>query len=113
MRRMEVVPLRQSMSNFPISFDEINSRARAQALIFLPQLLPSGKQMGREWVALNPRRPDRSLGSFRINIETGRWADFAIGAKGGDFISLAAYVLDIRQIDAAKRVAAIIGAKSP
>ena len=47
-------------------------------------LLPAGCLDGHEYVALNPTRTDRHAGSFRINIHTGRWADFATGDKGGD-----------------------------
>jgi hypothetical protein len=36
--------------------------------------------------------PDQNPGSFSINVRTGRWADFATGDKGGDVISLAAYL---------------------
>ena len=38
--------------------------------------------------AFNPRRADRHLGSFQINVRTGKWADFATGDRGGDLISL-------------------------
>ena len=31
----------------------------------------------REYVALNPTRADKRAGSFKINLQTGRWADFA------------------------------------
>lgn len=44
--------------------------------------LPSGKLVGHEYDALNPTRVDRTLGSFRVNIQTGKWADFASDAKG-------------------------------
>jgi hypothetical protein len=43
------------------------------------RLLPRGKTVGREIVALNPRRADRNLGSFKINRYNGRWCDFATG----------------------------------
>jgi hypothetical protein len=45
--------------------------------------------------AVNPRRVDRHPGSFRINLASGKWADFAVDAKGGDLISLVAYLKDI------------------
>ena len=41
---------------------------------------------------MNPTRPDRRAGSFKVNLRTGRWADFATGDKGGDAVSLAAYL---------------------
>lgn len=58
----------------------------------------------------NPRRADRRPGSFRINLRSGRWADFALGGvAGGDLISLAAYLFDLSQGDAARRLAAMLG----
>src|SRR6185312_16801737 len=55
----------------------------AAALRSLPQLasewLPDGRQEGAEWVARNPRRTDRRPGSFKVNLSTGKWADFATG----------------------------------
>ena len=50
--------------------------------------LPEGRREGSEWIALNPRRTDQTLGSFKVNLETGLWADFATGDTGGDAISL-------------------------
>jgi hypothetical protein len=43
----------------------------------LAQWLPDGKREGREWVARNPTRPDTHLGSFKTNLDTGIWCDFA------------------------------------
>jgi len=37
-----------------------------------------------------------------VNLLTGRWADFATGDKGGDPISLLAYLRSISQGDAAR-----------
>lgn len=64
-------------------------------------ILPYGMREGREWVALNPTRDDNNTGSFRINITTGKWADFATGDAGGDIVSLHAYLRGISQYDAA------------
>jgi hypothetical protein len=71
--------------------------------------LPGGRREGREYVARNPRRADRTAGSFRINLTTGRWADFATDDAGGDPVSLAAYLFDLSQLDAARRLAAMLG----
>jgi hypothetical protein len=90
------------------------ARINAGALGSLPRLLscwlPKGRCEGHEYVALNPRRADRSLGSFRINLESGRWADFAIeGARGGDPVSLVAYIDGVGQAEAARRIVARLG----
>ncbi len=75
----------------------------------LPQCLPDGQQCGNEWIARNPNRNDRRLGSFKINLKSGRWADFATGDSGGDLISLYAYLHGLGQSKAAIRVAREIG----
>jgi hypothetical protein len=95
--------------NGPIDFTEINRAALAAFPAFLARLLPGGKIVGRELVALNPRRSDRSLGSFKVNIATGRWADFATGDKGGDPISLVAYLGSVSQGEAARMLARMLG----
>jgi len=86
------------------------ARAAIRALPeILPRWLPDGKFVGREYTALNPKRGDRTAGSFTVNTETGRWADFATGDKGGDAIALAAWLFDLPQPEAARRVAAMLG----
>lgn len=74
------------------------------ALLALPDLLarwlPDGRRHGNEWVARNPTRADRRPGSFKVNLLTGRWADFATGDTGGDVIALAAYLAGISQWEA-------------
>jgi hypothetical protein len=85
----------------------------AQAAIASPELvstlLPYGRREGCEWVALNPRRRDSRPGSFKINLRSGRWADFATGDKGGDLISLVAYLKAVSQSEAARLLARELG----
>lgn len=95
-----------------LDFTVIGQISLAHADLLLRRWLPDGGRQGREWVALNPKRPDKRPGSFRINLLTGRWADFAVGARGGDLISLAAYLFSISQLDAAKRVAYMLGVRN-
>lgn len=73
-------------------FTRINAAALAMLPALLAQWLPDGRREGNEYVARNPRRPDRSPGSFSINLKTGRWADFATADRGGDPISLLAWL---------------------
>ena len=96
---------------------EIDFRGLAQAALprlpeILAQVLPGGVRRGREYVVLNPRRNDHNLGSFRVNLSTGRWADFAIDARGRDVISLIAYVEAEGMGDAARRIARLLGRKA-
>jgi hypothetical protein len=67
--------------------------------------LPDGRREGNEWVALNPTRNDTARGSFKINLRTGCWADFAAGDRGGDVISLLAYLRGTPQSEAAQDLA--------
>ena len=57
----------------------------------VPRILPKGYREGREWIVRNPTRNDDTPGSFKVNLQTGVWADFATGDKGGDVIDLLAY----------------------
>lgn len=95
-----------------IDFDAIKSSSLNSSLIILRRLLPDGKIVGCEYVARNPTRDDRSLGSFKINIRTGRWADFATQDCGGDIISLVAYLRGLKQGEAAKLLADMLGISS-
>lgn len=84
------------------------------ALLHLPALcarwLPDGRLEGYEWSARNPCRVDRRPGSFKVNLVTGRWADFAMSdARGGDPVSLAAYLSGQSQTQAARSLAAMLG----
>lgn len=93
-----------------IDFDGINAAALANMRPFLDRLLPGGKIEGHEYIVRNPRRADRTAGSFKINIKTGRWSDFATGDKGSDPIDLAEFVLGgIGMGKAALEVADIVG----
>jgi hypothetical protein len=92
-----------------LDFDKINRAAMAALPILLRRWLPEGHQRGREWVARNPVRNDHRLGSFSINISTGRWADFATGDTGADVINLYAYLRNLGQGDAARELARLLG----
>lgn len=92
-----------------IDFAGINRAALGVLPSLLSRWLPGGRYEGHEYVARNPRRADRNLGSFRINTATGRWSDFATDDKGGDVVSLAAYLADIKQVEAARRLADMLG----
>ncbi len=73
--------------------------------------LPDGRLVGREYTARNPTRADMRLGSFRNNVNSGRWADFATGDKGGDVVSLAAYLSGTGQAEAARALADMLGVR--
>jgi hypothetical protein len=89
-------------------FATINHAAMQALPLLLQRWLPDGKRRGREYVARNPTRNDRRPGSFSVNLATGAWGDFADNAKGGDVVSLYAYLRNIGQGDAARELASIL-----
>jgi len=92
-----------------IEFKRIADATLGHVDSIVQRWLPNGKREGREWVAINPTRSDQRKGSFKVNLRTGRWSDFATDQRGGDLISLAAYLHRLSQADAAVRVAAMLG----
>jgi len=92
-----------------IAFQRIADAALRNSSSVLNRWLPDGKREGAEFVARNPRRADRKPGSFKVNITTGKWGDWSTGDKGGDLVSLAAYLFGLSQAEAAKRVAEMLG----
>jgi hypothetical protein len=104
------VPARTSHRSHGL-FEVVNAAALPILPALLRRWLPDGMTRGREYIARNPRRDDRHVGSFSVNVKTGRWADFATGDQGGDVVSLAAYLAGISQLDAARRLATMLGVK--
>ena len=95
-----------------LDFVAIDRAASGNMLPILRRWLPDGRVEGQEFVARNPTRADRHPGSFKINLRTGRWSDFATGDKGGDVVSLAAYLHGLSQAEAARRLAVMLGVGS-
>ena len=89
-------------------FTLVNRAAMAVLPRLLQRWLPNGRIEGNEYVARNPRRSDKHYGSFKINLRTGRWADFACDARGGDPVSLAAYLGGSSQTEAALRLSTML-----
>ena len=80
-------------------------------------LLPEGSIQGRNWVAKNPTREDKNIGSFSVIVlgeSSGVWKDFATGDGGSNFISLVMYIKrrqNTREeyIKTAKELAQLVG----
>ena len=93
-------------------FGAVNAAALASLPALCARWFPDGRRRGQEWIARNPKRADRRPGSFKVNLETGRWADFALpDARGGDPVSLAAYLAGSSQAEAAARLAEMLGVR--
>jgi len=88
-----------------VDFDALKRNLLLQADRFVSMLLPGGKTRGREYLAHNPHRNDKTLGSFSINLNTGHWGDFATKDNGGDLISLYAFIKGIGNVEAAREIA--------
>jgi len=91
-----------------LDFAAINDAARRALPYIVRQWLPHGRREDNEYVARNPKRCDVHLGSFKINVKTGMWADFATDARGRDVVSLASYLFDLPYYDAAASVARML-----
>lgn len=97
-----------------IPFKEIADSALSYGLTLIERWLPGGQiRGGKEYFVRNPLRADSKANSFAININTGEWGDFATDDKGGDLISLYAYIEGMEQAEAAIDVADQIGFKLP
>ncbi len=93
-----------------IDFDAVNRAALGALPDLLARWLPGGRVQAGEYVVRNPKRADRRPGSFRINLRTGKWGDFIPGGPaGGDPVSLAAWLHDISQAEAARELARCLG----
>ena len=90
-------------------FERIRREAAPMLEALVRRWLPDGRRVGAEWVARNPRREDRTPGSFKVNTRSGRWADFASGDRGGDVVALAAYLYGRTQADAARELGRTLG----
>ena len=99
----------QAISSIRVSFEVIADTCLARAEHLVAEWLPEGRREGQEWVALNPTRADSHLGSFKVNLVTGQWADFATGDQGGDLISLYGYLYGLKNGQAATRLMETLG----
>lgn len=101
---------RSSNSNI---FEEVKAAAAGQIESLASRWLPGKtKRSGDNLMALNPTRADKKIGSFSINVRTGVWADFATDDKGGDIISFYAYLHNVKQIEAARELADLLGVRT-
>jgi len=86
----------------------------ARALVHVENVcshwLPDGKKAGHEWeVGDRHGTPGKSLKIHMSGTKAGLWADFTTGDKGGDLVSLVAFVDGISQGEAARKLAEFLG----
>lgn len=68
----------------------------------IPVWLPGGRIQGREYECASVNGGQGK--SFKINLDTGLWADFAAGQQGGDLIALWAEINNLKQSEAASQL---------
>ena len=103
-------PAHDSDQGRRIDFARVNESAARSGEAVVRALFPHGRLEGREWVFISPHRPDRSLGSCKINVDTGKGGDFSTGVYFGDFVGAAAWASGKGQRDAAIALADSLGA---
>ncbi len=92
-----------------VHFARINEGAARNGEAVARALFPVGRLEGREWAFLSPHRPDRRLGSCKINVDTGKGGDFSSGVYFGDFVGAAAWASGKGQRSAAIALAQSLG----
>lgn len=101
------------MNNKRVDIKQVAAAAQNMADTLVPEWLRDGKRESHEWVALNPTRHDGKAGSFKVNLVTGAWSDFACGDSGGDLVSLYRYLFGFQsQVEAAKALAERVGVQA-
>lgn len=100
---------RQAAPQHPpsIDFQAINRVALFRLQELCARWLPGGRKEGDEWACGDlTGKPGRSC---KVNLVTGKWADFAADVSGGDVISLTAAIHNLSQGEAARRLADMLG----
>lgn len=95
------------METKELDFQGLNQTLVNRCRDFLPQWLPGGKFRGHEYVCGNIN--GGSGDSFGVNLNTGKWAEFAGNLKGGDLTSLYAAIHGVGQGEAAKQLGEWVG----
>jgi putative DNA primase/helicase len=105
----KVSACKPALASIHVEIQRIACAALPAADNLLADWLPDGTRKGKEYWPTNPVRGDRKPGSFSINLHTGKWNDFASDDKGGDLVSLLAYLRGCSQIEAARILAGQLG----
>ena len=87
----------------PSIFEQVKAALNPRLSEVLPDLLPGGKNSGKEYVCASLEGGQGS--SCATNLETGTGSDFATGESWSDIIALAAKIWKVRQYDAAQELA--------
>ena len=99
----------KKQASFLIDRQRVLDEFRANPLPILDHYL-EGRVRHGEFMALNPTRSDKHLGSFLINISAkpGVYCDFATGDKGHNIVQLVSYIRGISYAEAVYELKTII-----
>lgn len=91
----------------PIDFTRLAAALLDRIDTLVPMWLPGGKRNGAEWECadLSGGKGD----SCKVNMHTGKWADFATDDRGGDLIGLYAAIHGVDQGKAAHKLMEELG----
>jgi hypothetical protein len=90
-----------------LDFSKVNTAAVSVLPALVSRWLPNGRREGTEWcVGSLQGEAGRSL---KINLRTGVWRDFAEGIGGHDPVALAAALFHMKQGDACRELAKMLG----
>lgn len=90
-----------------IDFRGIAQALLAQAEHLVAQWLPGGRRRGHEWTCGDLSGAEGT--SCSVNLNSGAWADFASGEKGGDLLGLYAAKHGLSMAKAARELQAQLG----
>ncbi len=93
------------------SFKAVKAATLDSLDFIVPRLLDGGKKVGDEWTVRNPTRNDAKPGSFKVNMKSGVWKDFATGESGGDIIDLYVYIKGGTVVQAKDALAEMLGVR--
>ena len=85
-----------------MDFSSLSSELLARSEACCIEWFPSGRRRGHEYLVGD--LAGTAGESLSVNLDTGRWSDFATGAAGGDLIALYAAIHGIAQGEALKRL---------
>lgn len=90
----------------PADIQAIAAHALAHIETVCARWLPDGKKTGHEWeIGDRHGTPGKSLKVHLSGAKAGMWADFSTSDKGGDLVSLVAFIDGVSQGDAGRRLA--------
>jgi uncharacterized protein (DUF927 family) len=98
------------MKREQLDFKQIAGRALEQIEAVCLHWLPAGKKAGPEWeIGDRHGNAGKSLKVHLTGGKAGMWSDFSTDDKGGDLVSLVAFVDGCPQLDAARKLAEFLG----